>query len=62
MKELDDEEIKFWNNLLSDYLKPLDEDKEKQKKDSEGLKVIFFIVIWQLAEVYIYVSLFFFRN
>ena len=39
MKELDDEEIKFWNDLLSNYLKPLDEDKKKQKELAEGLKV-----------------------
>ena len=39
VKQLDDDEIKFWNDLLSNYLKPLDEDKKKQKELAEGLKV-----------------------
>ena len=49
MKELDDEEIKFWNDLLSNYLKPLDEDKKKQKELAEGLKVKNILtMLWQL--------------
>ena len=31
-------EIKFWIKLIDTYLKPLDKDIEKEKKDTQGLK------------------------
>ena len=31
------QEITFWHKLIDKYLKPLDKDKEKEKKDLQGL-------------------------
>ena len=30
-------EVTFWNKVIDKYLKPLDKDKEKEKKDLQGL-------------------------
>ena len=32
------QEITFWHKMIDKYLKPLDKDKEKEKRDSQGLK------------------------
>ena len=39
VKFLKQKEIRFWQELIPKYLKPLDKDKEKEKQQAAGLKV-----------------------
>ena len=36
-KDIKPKEIEFWSKLINKYLKPLDKDKEKEKRDAQGL-------------------------
>jgi len=37
-KKIKEKEVQFWKDMINEYLKPLDEDKEEKKKISEGLR------------------------
>ncbi|XP_072907200.1 chitin synthase chs-2-like isoform X2 [Hemitrygon akajei] len=61
-KNLDENEIPFWNDLIEAYLKPIDEDKERQNEITRNLKslrnkatFLFFIinVLWLVSTFFL---------
>ncbi|XP_059504833.1 chitin synthase chs-1-like [Stegostoma tigrinum] len=62
VEELDEEEIPFWNDLIELYLKPIEEDKEKQAEVEKELKslrnkatFLFFIIntLWIVSTFFL---------